>query len=104
MEKNYYDILGVSKDASQEDIKKAFKKLSIMWHPDKHVNDSVEDQKKAEDKFKEINEAYETLGDEEKRRNYDNPNPFGGVPFGGFESKTIFFLNRSNFFNFFLLT
>lgn len=86
MEKNYYDILGVSKDASQEDIKKAFKKLSIKWHPDKHVNDSVEDQKKAEDKFKEINEAYETLGDEEKRRNYDNPNPFGdlGSMFGGF--------------------
>lgn len=86
MEKNYYDILGVSKDASQEEIKKAFKKLSIKWHPDKHVNDSPEDQKKAEDKFKEINEAYDTLGDEQKRRDYDNPNPFGdlGSMFGGF--------------------
>lgn len=86
MEKNYYDILGVSKDATQEEIKKAFKKLSIKWHPDKHINDSEEDQKKAEDKFKEINEAYETLGDEQKRREYDNPNPFGdlGSMFSGF--------------------
>lgn len=85
MEKNYYDILGVSKDASQEDIKKAYKKLSIKWHPDKHINDSEEDQKKAEEKFKEINEAYDTLGDEQKRRDYDNPNPFGdlGSMFGG---------------------
>lgn len=86
MEKNYYDILGVSKDASQEEIKKAFKKLSIKWHPDKHINDSAEDQKRAEEMFKEINEAYDTLGDEQKRQEYDNPNPFGdlGSMFGGF--------------------
>lgn len=85
MEKNYYDILGVSKDATQEEIKRAFKKASIKWHPDKHVNDSEEDRQKAEEKFKEINEAYEVLGDENKRREYDNPNPAGFSGFDGFD-------------------
>lgn len=75
--KNYYDILGVSKNASKEEIKKAFKKLSIKYHPDKHVNDSEEEQKRCEDKFKEINEAYDVLSDDKKRNEYDNPNPFG---------------------------
>lgn len=86
MEKNYYDILGVNKDASTADIRKAFKKLSVKYHPDKHINDSDEDKKKAEEKFKEINEAYETLSDEKKRQEYDNPIPegFGFDPFGGF--------------------
>lgn len=84
MAKNYYDILGVNKDASTADIRKAFKKLSIKYHPDKHINDSEEDKKKAEEKFKEINEAYETLSDEQKRNEYDNPIPSGFDPFGGF--------------------
>ena len=86
MEKNYYDILGVKKDASKDDIRRAFKKLSLKYHPDKHINDSEEDKKKAEDKCKEINEAYETLSDDKKRQEYDNPAPegfdFGFDPFG----------------------
>ena len=70
MKKNYYDVLGVDKNASQDDIKKAYRNLSKKYHPDKTGgNDS---------KFKEINEAYDTLGDETKRRQYDNPNPFSG--------------------------
>lgn len=79
MSKNYYEILGVDKNASKDDIKKAYRKLSKQYHPD--VNPQ------GEDKFKEISEAYETLGDDNKRKQYDNPNPFGrgGDPFGRYE-------------------
>jgi molecular chaperone DnaJ len=68
MKKDYYKILGVNKDASQDDIKKAYRKLAIKYHPDKNPGD-----KKAEEKFKEAAEAYEVLGDEKKRAEYDNP-------------------------------
>ena len=66
--KDYYKILGVDKSASQDDIKKAFRKLSVKWHPDRNNG-----SKEAEAKFKEIAEAYEVLGDEAKRKEYDNP-------------------------------
>lgn len=64
--KDYYKILGVSKTASQEEIKKAFRKLAVKYHPDKNPGD-----KAAEEKFKEANEANEVLGDPEKRKKYD---------------------------------
>lgn len=64
--KDYYKILGVSKDASQKDIKKAYRKLASKYHPDKNSGD-----KAAEEKFKEINEANEVLSDPEKRKKYD---------------------------------
>jgi curved DNA-binding protein len=64
--KDYYAILGVPRDASAEDIKKAFRKLARKHHPD-----VAKDKKAAEEKFKEINEAYEVLGDPEKRGKYD---------------------------------
>lgn len=80
MEKNYYDILGVKKDASQDDIKKAYRSLSKKWHPDKFNNKSDSEKKEAEEKFKDINEAYTILSDEQKRSEYDN----GGSMFGGF--------------------
>ena len=76
MEKNLYDILGVSKDATQEEIKKAYRKLSLKYHPDKHVGDTPEEQKKNEELFKDVAQAYSVLGDPEKRAQYDNPNPF----------------------------
>lgn len=77
--KDYYAILGVSKDASQSDIKKAYRKLAIKYHPDRNPND-----KEAEDKFKEIAEAYSVLSDETKRKEYDNPSSsFNGPDFGG---------------------
>ena len=64
--KDYYEILGVSREASQEEIKKAYRKLARKYHPDVNPEDE-----KAEEKFKEIQEAYEVLGDEEKRTRYD---------------------------------
>lgn len=64
--RDYYEVLGVSKDASQDDIRKAFRKLARKYHPD-----VAEDKSTAEEKFKEINEAYEVLGDPEKRSKYD---------------------------------
>jgi curved DNA-binding protein len=63
--RDYYEILGVSRDASQEDIQKAFRKLARKYHPD------VNKTKEAEDKFKELNEANEVLSDPEKRKKYD---------------------------------
>ena len=81
-EKNYYDILGVSKDASPDDIKSAYRKLAKKYHPD------VNKEPGAADKFKEVNEAYECLSDPTKKSNYDNygsasgPQGFSGG-FGG---------------------
>lgn len=63
---DYYKVLGVDKNASQTEIKQAFRKLAMRYHPDKGGDES---------KFKEINEAYDTLGDPSKRANYDNPSP-----------------------------
>ena len=85
MAKDYYDILGVSKDASEDEIKSAYRKLAKKYHPDLN-----KDNPDATAKFKEVNEAYEVLGDAKKRSNYDQygsaeGNPFsGGQGFGGF--------------------
>jgi len=65
--KDYYKVLGVDKKASQDDIKKAYRKLAVKYHPDKNPGD-----KKAEEKFKEINEANDVLGDPDKRKKYDD--------------------------------
>ena len=68
MEKDLYKILGVNKDASQEEIKKAYRKLSMQYHPDQNP-----DNKEAENKFKEVNAANTVLSDPKKRADYDNP-------------------------------
>lgn len=73
--RDFYDILGVSKSASEADIKKAYRKLAIKFHPDKNPGD-----KSAEEKFKEAAEAYEVLSDPEKRSRYDQ---FGHAGMGG---------------------
>ena len=87
--RDYYEVLGVKKGASDDEIKKAYRKLALKYHPDKNPGD-----KAAEEKFKEINEAHDVLSDKQKRARYDqfghagvggaSGNPFaGGNPFGG---------------------
>lgn len=76
--KDYYKLLGVSKDASVDEIKKAYRKLAIKYHPDKNQGN-----KEAENMFKEITEAYSVLSDENKRKEYDNPTSnFTSTTFG----------------------
>lgn len=65
--KNYYEVLGISKTASSDEIKKAYRNLAFKYHPDRNSGDKV-----AEEKFKEINEAYDVLSDEKKRADYDS--------------------------------
>ncbi len=98
--RDYYEILGVSKNASDDEIKKAYRKLAIKYHPDKNPGD-----KEAEEKFKEINEAHDVLSDKQKRARYDQfghagvgggaagGNPFGngGSPFGNFNGQSFNF-------------
>lgn len=97
--KDYYKILGLDNNASQDDIKKAFRKLSKEYHPDRFVNETEEKRKEAEERFKDINEANQVLSDPQKKARYDgggsfsfedifgNQNPFGGFGFnfGGFD-------------------
>lgn len=85
MAKNYYEILGVSKTASQDELKKAYRKLAMQYHPDKNAGN-----KEAEEKFKEISHAYDILSDEQKRAAYDryghdafNQGGMGGASSGG---------------------
>ena len=66
-ENDFYKILGIKKDATDAEIKKAYRKLALKWHPDKNPNNREE----AEEKFKKINEAYSVLSDKNKRRQYD---------------------------------
>ena len=84
MQKDLYEILGVAKTADEKDIKSAYRKLALKYHPDKNKGD-----KEAEQKFKEINTAYQILSDPQKRKQYDQ---FGGIPgdagsggWGGFQ-------------------
>ena len=85
MAKNYYETLGLDNNATEDDIKKAYRKLAKQYHPDLHPNDPT-----AAEKFKEINEANETLSDPKKRKQYDfeqehpNMGGFGGFGNGGF--------------------
>lgn len=88
--RDYYEILGVTKQVSEADLKSAYRKLALKWHPDKNPNNKAE----AEAKFKEINEAYQVLSDAKKRQQYDQfghaafdpASGMGGNPFtGGFQ-------------------
>ncbi|MFR8441973.1 MAG: DnaJ domain-containing protein, partial [Campylobacter sp.] len=91
MEEDYYEILGVARDADAETIKKAFRKLALEFHPDRNQGD-----KESEEKFKKINEAYQILSDDQKRRMYDRygkegiSGAYSGASDGGFDFSSIF--------------
>lgn len=100
-QKNYYSILELTEEEKklpweefEKVLKRKYRKLSLKWHPDKHQNESESEKKIAEEKFKELNEAYDVLSDKTKKQNYDSPShggfkfdfDFGGFnPFGGFD-------------------
>ena len=102
--KDFYEILGVKKDATKDEIRKAYKKLALKWHPDKNP----ENKKEAEEKFKEIAEAYSVLSDPDKRKEYDNrdsiPNfenfKFTNDDFDPFSMFNDFFKTDKDFDNF----
>ncbi len=113
--RDYYEVLGLDKNASADDIKQAYRKAALKWHPDRHVDDSEAQKKEAEEKFKEASEAYSVLSDPEKKSRYDQfgfagvdgqpgpdfsqgfgnlnellNNPFGGGFGGGFSFSDFF--------------
>ncbi len=93
--RDYYEVLEVAKTASADEIKKAYRKKAIQYHPDKWTNASEEERKNAEDKFKEAAEAYEVLSDPQKRQRYDQFGHAGvggasGFPGGGMSMEDIF--------------
>jgi len=114
---NYYEILGVKEDSTNEEIRKAYRKLAVKWHPDKNNENKAE----AEEKFKNVNHAYSILSDEEKKKEYDNRRRYGDQvpfsfgkdaydpfdifnkffggrdPFSGFDDDDDFFNFKSNF-------
>ena len=106
--RDYYEVLGVDKNASENDIKKAYRKAAMKYHPDKFANATDAEKKDAEEKFKEINEAYQVLSDNEKKQQYDQFGHaafeqggagFGGGGFGGFgdfDINDIFNMFRGN--------
>ena len=85
--RDYYEVLGIPKDATEKDIKKAYRKLAFKYHPDKNPDN----KKEAEEKFKEVNEAYSVLSDPDKRRQYDMGGfDFADFDFGDFNPMNIF--------------
>lgn len=95
MNSDLYSILEISKDASEKDIKKAYRKLTLQYHPDR--NNSSD----AEEKIRKINEAYEVLGDKDKRMLYDSGTNQSGFSFGEFHFSDVQGVDINNIFNMF---
>jgi len=96
MAKDYYDVLGVDRNATEDEIKKSYRKMAMKWHPDKNP-----DNPEAETKFKEAAEAYDVLSSPDKKSNYDRFGSAdgGGNPFGGFGGGQGHGCNMNDIFN-----
>ena len=97
--RDYYEVLGISKTASEDEIKKAYRKIAIKYHPDRNPGD-----KEAEEKFKEAAEAYNVLHDPQKRQQYDQfgfNGPMGGGFGGGFDGFDGASMNMDDIFSMF---
>ena len=94
MKRDYYDVLGVSRGAAAEDLKKAYRRLALKYHPDKNP----EDRPAAEDRFKELNEAYQVLSNSETREVYDRYG-HAGLRGGGFTPGAFDFGSLSDIFS-----
>ena len=95
--KDYYKLLGISKNASDDEIKKAYRKRALLHHPDRHSGATDEVKKAEEKKFKEIGEAYSILSDSKKKARYDNGHDLDDMegPGGhGFHGEICFILNK----------
>ena len=88
--KGYYKILGVSENATDEELKKKYRSECLKWHPDRWINGTEEEKKTAEDKFKQLNEAYSVLSDKQKRQEYDSGMDGQWQDAGGFNPFDIF--------------
>ena len=110
--RDYYEVLGVSKTASADELKSAYRKLAMKWHPDRWVSGTDAEKKTAEANFKEASEAYAVLSDPQKRARYDQfgfageqgaggfgGGGFGGFDFGGFGSGNGFGINLEDILN-----
>ena len=109
--RDYYEVLGVGKSASADELKAAYRKLAMKWHPDRWVNGTDAEKKTAEANFKEASEAYAVLSDPQKRAQYDRFGfageqgagggfgGFGGFDFGGFGSGGGFGINLDDILN-----
>ena len=78
--RDYYEVLGVDRNATADDIKSAYRKMALKWHPDRWVNGTDAEKKTAEENFKEASEAYSVLSDPDKKARYDR---FGQAGLGG---------------------
>lgn len=90
MAKDYYEILQVNKNATQEEIKASYRKLAIKYHPDRNQNKTEEEKKKLAEKFTEINTAYHVLSNPEKKKQYDTFGESGNFESGSFNINDIF--------------
>lgn len=97
MKIDYYRVLGIARDASRSEIKQAFRKLALQFHPDRHVRGSIASRESAGHRFKEVSEAYEVLGDDVKRAAYNKGSHYTGSQHTG-SSRRSARLSRASYF------